>query len=506
VTSPSERKAAGAAPQPVPVDDLLACVAGASRSGPSGAEVALVDVTHDSREAGPGVLFACRPGARADGHDFAPAAVAAGSPALLVQRPLPLDAPQIVVPSVAEALGWIAARIHGEPSTRLDLVGITGTNGKTTTAFLMEAVQRAAGHRTGLLGTVQTRIAGEPVPGVRTTPESTDLQRLLARMVAAGVTAATMEVSRHGLALGRVNGTRFAAAAFTNLTQDHLDFHRDLEDYFAAKARLFTPAFAPAAVINVDDPFGRRLADQVDLEVVRLSTAGEGGADVGVSGLVADAGGSSFTAHLRGATVPVRTFLPGHYNVANVLTALALAEMTGLDVRAAAAGVGSLPGVPGRMERVDAGQAFAVLVDYAHTPDSLENVLRAAREVAEGSVIVVIGCGGDRDRGKRPLMGRAAAALADLAVLTSDNPRSEDPEAILAAMEQGAREVPGARVLVEVDRREGIGTALRAASSGDVVVVAGKGHETYQELADRTIPFDDRQVVRELLAAGGVPA
>jgi UDP-N-acetylmuramoyl-L-alanyl-D-glutamate--2,6-diaminopimelate ligase len=487
----------------VAVDDLVAVLGEARVIGdPSG--ITVRDVTHDSREAGPGVLFACRPGIRADGHDFGPAAVEAGSPVLLVERELAVGGVQLVVPAVAEAMGPVAARVHGDPSTRLDLVGITGTNGKTTTAFLMEAVQRAAGHRTGLLGTVQTLIAGEPVAGVRTTPESTDLQRLLARMVAAGVTAASMEVSSHGLALGRVTGTRFAATAFTNLTQDHLDFHRDLEDYFAAKARLFTPEFTGVAVVNVDDPFGRRLVDQVDVEVVRLSTTGRGGADVDATAVRSDADGSTFTARLRGGSVEVRTALPGHFNVANALTALALAELTGIGLEAAAAGVGSLTGVPGRMERVDVGQPYAVLVDYAHTPDSLENLLHAARRLATGKLLVVIGCGGDRDRGKRPLMGRAAAALADVAVLTSDNPRSEDPEAILAAMADGAREVPDARVLVHVGRRDGIAAALEVADAGDVVVIAGKGHETYQELADRTVPFDDRQVVRELL--GGVPA
>lgn len=485
---------------------------GATLEGPDAGGVTVTDVTHDSRQAGPGVLYAARPGLRADGHDYGPDAVSAGSPALLVERRLDLTVPQVRVPSVAEVLGHAAAAVHQRPSERLVLAGVTGTNGKTTTAYLLEAVFRAAGHVTGLLGTVETRIAGRPVAGVRTTPESTDLQRLLRRMVDAGVGAAAMEVSSHGLALGRVTGTRFAVAIFTNLTQDHLDFHHDLEDYFAAKARLFDPEFSPIAVVNVDDPFGRRLADRVDARgeatAVRVSPGGGQPADVTARDVVASPRGTAFTAVLGGRTVPVDVALPGLFNVANALVALAAAEVVGVPAEVAARGMAGLAGVPGRMERVEAGQPFTVLVDYAHTPDSLEHLLRAARRLTDARLTVVIGCGGDRDRGKRPAMGRVAAELADRAVFTSDNPRSEDPGAILDAMRAGAGAAGDADVASEPDRRSAIEQALAGAGHGDLVVIAGKGHETYQELADRTVDFDDRVVARRWLTEryGGQPS
>jgi UDP-N-acetylmuramoyl-L-alanyl-D-glutamate--2,6-diaminopimelate ligase len=462
-------------------------------------EVRIGDVTHDSRSAGVGVLFAARPGQRSDGHDHAPGAVATGSPALLVERELELDVPQLVVPSVAEALGPVAARVHADPSAGLLLLGITGTNGKTTTATLLESVLRAAGHVPGLVGTVETRIDGHAVTGVRTTPEATDLQRLWARMRDAGVTGAAMEVSSHGLALHRIDGTRIDVAAFTNLSQDHLDFHADLEDYFAAKARLFTPELTGHGVVVIDDDWGRRLAAEARIPITTVSL--QGPADWTAEAVATGPDGSTFTARRGTRTIRVTTLLPGHYNVANALVALAVADTAGIDAETAAAGIAALAGVAGRMERVDAGQPFTVLVDYAHTPDSVENVLRAARRLTDGQVIVVVGCGGDRDAGKRGLMGRAAAALSDLAVLTSDNPRSEDPEAILDAMVTGAVQVEGARFASVVDRREAIATALAAARPDDIVVIAGKGHETTQEFADRTVSFDDRAVARDLLTA-----
>ena len=466
-------------------------------------EVTIADVTHDSRDAGPGVLFACRPGARTDGHDHAPGAVAAGSPALLVQRPLDIDVPQIQADRVAAVLGPVAAAVHGHPAAELLLLGVTGTNGKTTTAYLLESILAAAGHTTGLIGTVETRIAGKRIAGVRTTPEATDLQRLLRRMRDEGVTAGAMEVSSHGLALGRVGATTFRAAIFTNLTQDHLDFHADMEDYYAAKRSLFDPAYTPVGVVNVDDAYGARLAAEADrsVEIVRVSAAGSMDADVRAAAVAADAGGSTFTAHLRGSTVSAGIRLPGLFNVANALGALAAAEAVGIDAEVAAAAIAGSPGVPGRMEPVAAGQPFTVLVDYAHTPDSLGNVLTSVRDVADGRIIVVIGCGGDRDAGKRPLMGRVAAELADVAIFTNDNPRSEDPQTILDAIVVGAEAVPDARWSVEPDRRAAIAMALSQAAAGDVVVVAGKGHERTQELADRIVEFDDRVVVRELIGA-----
>jgi UDP-N-acetylmuramoyl-L-alanyl-D-glutamate--2,6-diaminopimelate ligase len=463
------------------------------------ADVGVSDVTHDSRDAAPGVLFACRPGQRTDGHDHAPQAVAAGSPALLVERALDLEVPQLQVPSVATAMGPVAAAVHGHPSAEMHLYGVTGTNGKTTSVYLLEAILAAAGHVTGVVGTVETRIAGEVVTGVRTTPESTDLQRLLRRMRDAGVTAAAMEVSSHGLALGRVHATRFAVALFTNLTQDHLDFHAGMEDYYAAKRSLFTREYTDLGVVNIDDAYGQRLADDADVPVVRVSPTGAP-ADVGATAIEATAGGSMFTARLRTGEVRVHLGLPGLFNVANALLSLAAAEALGVDPGAAAEGLARCAGVPGRMERVDAGQPFTVLVDYAHTPDSLTNVLQSVRTVSDRRVIVVVGCGGDRDAGKRPAMGRIAAELADLAVLTSDNPRSEDPQAILDAVVAGASQVPGGRWSAEIDRRQAIAQAFAAARPGDVVVIAGKGHEATQELADRTIAFDDRLVARELLA------
>ncbi len=490
---------------PVTPLDLTALLPDARLHLPAGASavVALADATHDSRGAGPGVLFACRPGMRADGHDFAAAAVAAGSPALLVERELDVAAPQVVVPSVAAALGRVAAAVHEHPSERLRLIGVTGTSGKTTTTFLVQAALEACGHSTGLIGTVETRVAGAAEQGPRTTPEATDLQRLLARMVAAGVTAAAMEVSSHGLALGRIAGTRFAAVGFTNLSQDHLDFHTDLEDYFAAKASLFTRELAPVGAVDVGSSWGRRLAANAPISVLRIAV--DGGPDLRAEDVRAGAAGSTFIAVLDGARLPVALALPGRFNVANALLALALATLAGCDAATAVRGIEGVQGVPGRMERVDAGQPFTVLVDYAHKPDALAAVLRTARDLATGSrVLVVIGCGGDRDREKRPQMGRIAAEGSDHAFLTSDNPRSEDPGAIVSAMAEGARAaVAAGDVAVEVDRRTAIAQAVHAARPGDVLVIAGKGHETYQELADRTIPFDDRAVAREALAAAG---
>ena len=489
----------GAGPPGVGLDVVAAAAGPDARVLGRVAGVAVVDLTHDSREAGPGVLYACRPGLRADGHDFAPDAVRAGTPALLVERPLDLGVPQIQVGSVAAVLGPAAAAVHGNPSADLSVVGVTGTNGKTTITYLLDAIFAAAGTTTGLIGTVQTLIAGEAVPGVRTTPEATDLQRLLRRMHDRGATHVAMEVSSHGLALRRVDGTRFAAAAFTNLSQDHLDFHADFEDYFLAKARLFTPHFTSLGVVNVDDPYGRRLALSAPVDIVRVSAAGDAAADVVASDIDLAPDGSTFTAHLRGRSVRVRTWLPADFNVSNALVAMALAEATGIDPDVAAEGLARCRGVPGRMERVDAGQPFTVLVDYAHTPDSVEHVLHAARQLTRGRVISVVGCGGDRDAGKRPLMGRAAAEASDLAVLTSDNPRSEDPDAILAAVERGAASVRDATWRVVADRRAAIAAALTAAEPGDVVVIAGKGHETTQEFAHTTVEFDDRRVARELL-------
>ncbi|WP_131774027.1 UDP-N-acetylmuramoyl-L-alanyl-D-glutamate--2,6-diaminopimelate ligase, partial [Protofrankia symbiont of Coriaria myrtifolia] len=431
--------------------------------------------------------------AGSDGGSVADGAVAAGVGVA--------DVPVLVAADPRALLGPVAARVYGDPSAALTLLGVTGTNGKTTVAYLLEAGLRAAGHTTGLIGTVQTRLAGTVLPSVRTTPEATDLQALLAVMAERGVTAAAMEVSSHAVALHRVGGIRFAGAAFTNLSQDHLDFHPSMEDYFAAKAALFTPERTGVSVIDTDTPWGRQLAAAVP-GAITCGTAAD--AHWRAVDVTAGPTGTTFRAlGPHGVDVRVGIALPGAFNVGNALVALALLVATGVPAPVAAAGLASLPGVPGRMERVDAGQPFLGLVDYAHTPDAVQTLLRTVRPLVSGRVIVVLGCGGDRDRRKRPLMGAAAAAGADLAIFTSDNPRSEDPELIIAQMCTGVGTLPPSargRVMVEPDRAAAIRRAVGFARPGDAVVLAGKGHETGQEQAGVVTPFDDRDVLRAELA------
>jgi UDP-N-acetylmuramoyl-L-alanyl-D-glutamate--2,6-diaminopimelate ligase len=476
--------------------EIAAAVPDAEIRGDPSIEV--VDLAYDSRDARPGTLFFCRAGGRHDGHDFAIEAIRGGAGALVVERWLPPGVPQVRVPSVRRAMGPAAATFFGHPSRGMTLAGVTGTNGKTTTTFMLERCFAAAGMKSGLMGTVETHVAGDILPVTRTTPEAVDFQRVLAVMRERGVAAAAVEVSSHGLELGRVEGSRFSCAIFTNLTQDHLDFHGTMEAYFTAKALLFTPALSDVAVINADDPSGVRLAGRTALPVVTYSVGAE--ADVRAVAALVGRSSSVFSCDAAGRRVEVHVPLAGRFNVSNALAAMAACHALGIDLRAAAEGIASLPGVPGRFESVDAGQEFTVLVDYAHTPDSVERALSAAREICAGRLVVVLGCGGDRDRSKRPLMGRAATALADRAFLTSDNPRSEDPLAILAEIEAGAASSGGSYV-VEPDRRLAIRSALRDARAGDVIVIAGKGHESGQEFADRTVPFDDRVVAREELEA-----
>ena len=472
--------------------------------------VDISSLAYDSRTTGVGTLFFCVRGLNSDGHDFAPDALAAGAAALVVERPLELGAPEVQVDSARAAMAPIAAAFHGDPTAELRTVGITGTNGKTTTAFLVRHLLEEAGQPCGLLGTVQRVVGGAVEEVERTTPEAIDLQATFARMLAAGDRACAMEVSSHALALHRADAIHFDVKVFTNLTQDHLDFHADMEEYFAAKRMLFTAeGGAPAlvvdggvSVINVDDSYGRRLADELRANepegLVTFSAAG-GDADYSAREVAFDASGSTFACATPAGEVEVRTPLPGDFNVANALAALAAAHALGIGVADAAASLSSATQVPGRFEPIDEGQRFGVLVDYAHTPDSLENVLRAARRLTEGRVISVFGCGGDRDREKRPLMGRAGAELSDLAVVTSDNPRSEDPEAIIAEILAG---IDDREVVVEPDRRAAIALALARAGDGDTVVIAGKGHEQGQEFeGGRKIPFDDREVAREELRA-----
>jgi UDP-N-acetylmuramoyl-L-alanyl-D-glutamate--2,6-diaminopimelate ligase len=458
---------------------------------PAVADVEVTDLAYDSAAVRPGTLFFCVPGFTSDGHDFAPRAVEAGAVALVVERPLELGVPEVLVPSVRAAMAPAAAAFHGDPTAALDVVGVTGTNGKTTTAFLVRALLEAAGRQTGLLGTVTSIVGGEERPVVRTTPEAIDLQRDFADMRRCGDVACAMEVSSHALELHRADTIHWAVAIFTNLTQDHLDFHPTMEHYFAAKRRLFQAA-PRVAVINVDDPYGRRLAAELP-EAITFGIESE--AAVRATDVAFALTGSTFTAD----GLDLRTPLPGRFNVLNALGAMAAARALGVANDVIAEALGTAGRVPGRFEPVDAGQPFAVLVDYAHTPDSLENVLRAAREIARRRVIVVFGAGGDRDRGKRPLMGRAARALADLVVVTSDNPRSEDPEAIIADIKAGTGNGPGVETLV--DRRAAIARAVQLAREGDVVVIAGKGHEQGQEFeGGRKVPFDDVTVAREALA------
>ncbi len=453
--------------------------------------------THDSRAVVAGDLYAALPGQHVHGADFAPQAVAAGAVAVLTdpagrERVDHLGVPVLVAPSPRAVIGEVAAWVHGYPANDLMVLGVTGTNGKTTTAFMLEAGLRAAGHRTGLLGTVLTRIGSDVFPSTRTTPEATDLQALLALMRERAVTAVAMEISSHALALGRVDGVTCTVAGFTNLTQDHLDFHGDMASYFDAKASLFTPRRARCGVVSVDDPFGQRLAADAGVPVRTLSDGGA--AYYQLADVESGPEGSSFTLTGGGLSLPCRTALSARFNAANAALAVAMLIEAGVPGPAAAAGVAGLAGVPGRLERVDVGQAFTALVDYAHTPEAVVTLLSSLRAVTAGRVLVVLGCGGDRDKAKRPLMGRAAVEGADVAVFTSDNPRGEDPLAILAEM---AAEAPGA--VIEPDRAVAIGMVVAQARAGDTVVIAGKGHETGQERDGVVTPFDDRDVLREAL-------
>ncbi len=495
-----------------PLAGLAAVLPQARWAGPAPAGRTVTGATLNSRMVRPGDLYAALPGAHSHGADFAAQAAAGGAVAVLTDPvgAIPAAAtglPVAVVPDLRAVLGAVSVWAYDDPARDLAVLGVTGTNGKTTTAYLLDSGLRAAGHVTGLVGTIETHIAGTVVPSVRTTPEAPELQALLAVMRERGVTAVAMEVSSHALALGRVDGIRFAVAVFTNLSQDHLDFHADMAHYYAAKASLFTPDRAARAVITVDDGYGQRLARETRLPVQTCSTTAVGGAAWTTTAVQAGLTGSTFTVRGPVGEISVSLQLPGAVNVANGLSAVATLAAAGVPLADAAAGVGALAGVPGRMERVDAGQPFVALVDYAHTPAAVARLLAEVRAAAPaGRVLVVLGCGGDRDAGKRPQMGAAVARAADLAVLTSDNPRSEDPLSILAAMTAGARDVAAAEraeVVVEPDRAAAIALAVARAGAGDVLVVAGKGHETGQEYGGVVTPFDDREVLRGALRSAG---
>jgi UDP-N-acetylmuramoyl-L-alanyl-D-glutamate--2,6-diaminopimelate ligase len=516
VVSPASSSAAPAAaaaflrPTSTRPVELAAVAAAAGLAAPAGAATTITGVTLRAADVRPGDLFAALPGARVHGADFAATALEAGAAAVLTDpagaaRPGLGAVPVLVHQRPRDVVGPVAALVYGDPTARLLVLGVTGTSGKTTVAHLLEAGLVAAGRTSGLLGTVGNRVVGpdgEPrrrLPAAFTTPEAPDLQALFAVMAEAGATDVAMEVSSHALALGRVAGTRFAVAAFTNLSQDHLDFHRDMEDYFAAKAALFDGR-ADRAVICVDDVWGQRLAARTP-HAVTVSTTGSAGWRATDRQIGAD-GTQSFTALAPGgAATPVRLQLPGAFNVANALVALACLDAVGVSPAVAAGAFAGLA-VPGRMQRVEAGQPFLAVVDYAHKPAAVTALLDTLRGQVPGRLIVVLGCGGDRDRGKRPLMGAAAAAGAELLVVTDDNPRSEDPAQIRAAMLAGARAEPARGEVLEVgDRRQAIAVAVSHARPGDAVVVAGKGHETGQEIRGTKFPFDDAAVLAAAVAA-----
>jgi len=458
------------------------------------APVELRDLAYDVRTVEDGSLFFCVPGSRADGHDFAPEAARRGAAALVVERPLEVDLPQLVVASSREAMAQAADVFFGEPTRELQLAGITGTNGKTTTCFLTYEILAAAGRSPGLVGTVESRVGGKSRKMARTTPEAIDLQRLFREMIDAGNRSCVIEASSHAIELHRLDRARFAALAFTNLSQDHLDFHETMEKYFAAKRSLFLIGDETPAAINIDDAYGRRLAaDLRALGQEQVLTFGRApDADLRPDEIELGAEGT----RIRLGKLELRSPLRGAFNAENLLTAAAVSRLLGIEDDQIAAGVAALKGVPGRFEAVDQDQPFTVVVDYAHTPDALARLLSAARELARGKLICVFGCGGDRDREKRPLMGEIAAALSDVAIITSDNPRSEEPQAIIDDILAGVEEKT---VGVELDRRAAIEQALAQAREGDVVVIAGKGHEQGQEIGGRVLPFDDRVVAAELL-------
>ncbi len=466
-------------------------------------------VTHNAREVRPGDLYVAFPGANHHGAAFAAQAAEAGAVAVLTdpagaELAVGAGLPLLVVDRPRARMGELAAAVYDRPSERLLMIGLTGTNGKTTTSYLVEGGLRGAGRHPGVIGTVEMRVGDERIKSERTTPEATDLHAILAVMGERGADAVTMEVSSHALVYGRTDGVVYDVALFNNLTPEHLDFHPDMEDYFQAKARLFQPGKSRSGVVNLDDAYGRRLAAEAKIPVVTFSATGAPEADWRAVDVQLGPVGSTFRVlGPDGAEADAAVPLPGPFNVANALAAIAVLAGAGLPLEQAVAGVAAVPGVPGRLERVDAGQPYVAVVDYAHKPDALEAVLGSLREVTKGRLHVVVGCGGDRDPHKRAPMGGIAARLADTAVLTSDNPRSEDPLAILATMLNGAAAVPEAErgaVLVVPDRAEAIALAVAHAQAGDTVLVAGKGHELGQYVRDEIRPFDDREVLRESIA------
>jgi len=462
------------------------------------------DLAYDARAVTPGAAFFAVPGERADGHDFAAEAVENGATVLVVERAVEPEVPQLVVPSTRAAMATAADVFFGEPTRELEVAGVTGTSGKTTTAFLLSSVLEASGRSPGLLGTVESRVGGEVRPVVRTTPEAIDLQRTFREMLDAGDAACVIEVSSHALELHRTDAIAFDCAVFTNLTQDHLDFHGTFDEYRRAKRRLFellaaSPKPGRTAVVNADDPAGAAMVAGLDVPVLPFGLAA--GARVRAVEYTSALDGIRMTVDTPRGRLTLRSALIGEHNVMNLLGAVATGLALGLAPDVIARALAGVSAVPGRFEQVRAGQPFLVVVDYAHTPDALERVLTTARKITRGRLGVVFGCGGDRDRGKRPIMGEIAARLADRVWVTSDNPRSEAPEAIIDEVVVGVERVAGGgeRSVREADRRLAIHAAVGWAGADDTVVIAGKGHETYQIIGGRTLDFDDRAVAREAL-------
>jgi UDP-N-acetylmuramoyl-L-alanyl-D-glutamate--2,6-diaminopimelate ligase len=478
---------------PILLSDLVGRLPGGGRL--EGADGFITGVTHDSRLVGAGDLFVAIRGELHDGHDYVDRAIAAGAAAVVVERGT--NGPsRIVVSDARAALPWAAAAVYGDPSLRIPVVGVTGTNGKTTVTHMLEQIVVAAGHTAGIVGTVGARIGDSGRAVARTTPESSDLQRLLSEMVDAGVDVAAIEVSSHALSLHRVDGIHFRIVAFTNLMQDHLDFHGDMEAYFNAKASLFVAERTDHAVIAVDGGPGRRIAAATDVPVTTVALDRD--ADVRASSIAESIACSSFLIITDGREIPVELLIPGRFNVENAMVAAAVALDLGIDDGSISRGLSSIGSIPGRFERIEAGQDFGVIVDYAHTPDAIDAVIDSAFRMSGGRVIVVFGAGGDRDQEKRPAMGRAASR-ADIAILTTDNPRAEDPVAIMEAVRSGMEKTTG--VVEESDRRTAIRYALEEARPDDLVLILGKGHEADQEIGGWSEPFDDREVVADELRA-----
>jgi UDP-N-acetylmuramoyl-L-alanyl-D-glutamate--2,6-diaminopimelate ligase len=469
----------------------LAQMVGASVSGDGNPEV--IDVTHDSRRVTAGALYVALEGQNVDGHDFVTAAVENGAAAVCVGHVTGAPVPEIVAENTRAVLGALAAAVHDYPSKTVDVVGVTGTNGKTTVTHYVDSIARSAGLRTGLVGTIHTKIAGESIPATLTTPEAPDFQRLLGRMRDAGVSLAAAEVSSHALEMGRVRGTRFAVAAFINLSQDHLDFHGDMEAYRAAKMRLFTDYEVGTAVVNIDDPTGAEIATGHDGELLTVGTGG----DFSIRSIATHSSYSIFTVVTPGGPAHVEAPVIGGFNVSNLVLAAACCVAAGMDYEAVFEGMNGVGVVPGRYEVVSGDDPITVIVDYAHTPEGVATAVETARHLSPGRVIALLGAGGDRDRRKRPAMGEALSR-ADFAVVTSDNPRSEDPAVVATAVLSGV----GAATahVVEIDRRLAVDLAIDAAEDGDVVLILGRGHEPMQDLGSEKVPFDDREVAAASLA------